>query len=48
MHNRYVEPHKQRVDFIISGEIAFEETLPDLVQMIRNQLESPQFAQTFC
>ncbi len=34
MHNRYVEPHKQRVDKIVSGEIDFAETMPDLVKAI--------------
>lgn len=36
MHNRYVEPHKQRVDKIVSGEIDFAETMPDLVKAIHN------------
>jgi len=36
MHNRYVEPHKQRVDKIVSGEIDFAETMPDLVKAIQN------------
>ncbi len=36
MHNRYVEPHKQRVDKIVSGEIDFAETMPDLIKAIHN------------
>lgn len=44
MHNRYVEPHKQRVDKIVSGEIDFAETMPDLVKAIYNLAERRQAA----
>ena len=44
MHNRYVEPHKQRVDKIVSGEIDFAETMPDLVKAIQNVAEYKQAA----
>ncbi|MGB0846032.1 MAG: uridine kinase [Thiolinea sp.] len=44
MHNRYVEPHKQRVDKIVSGEIDFEETLPDLLKTIERLTEEQRQA----
>ena len=42
MHNRYVEPHKQRVDKIVSGEIDFQETLPDLLKYLKQELKHQQ------
>lgn len=42
MHNRYVEPHKQRVDTIVSGEIEFSETLPDLIRTLQRHLNAAQ------